>query len=1263
METKLLIYEELRGEDLIIPFPNSEKQASIYTFDYECKRMGSAPTITASFMYEQCLDSLWNDNVFVEFNGERYFAMRIPSSSYSNESVMYKHDITFISERKFLETTYFKDGVLTTFQFFGDLNMFAERMNDFLEDSGLGYSCVVDDGIETDELLISIDEMYVKASLDYAFERYDVTYYFIGKEIHFGYYENEVQDTFSYGFDNELISVKRENNTEKFINRISGCGSSENIPYYYPNFNQSGEHEISTTPQSLAGYVEINYAKLDQYTNLRDGGTVTFREKSGADIDYSIDNEHDFVSYINGYPASNSYKYVGTKDEFANLHGTSATFRAIYYLMFRCGFEGNVRFDLNGNKTYIDEFQITSFSLLGSVLSREIHLINRDTMTEVQTTVQNGIVTAHIGVGNYMLSVDENLRWEDLDEDIEHSELKVFYSYDCGVSFNSEKGLDCTFNGFLTEHIHSNEYSFTRDIHQSITSDISCVAVIRMKFDVQKYTNVHFGTRLQAKWIPLQQWNYFDSSLITIKDHNDNYIDFTLSDNGYVSFRSGSQFETYEAEIRIPVSMQLTRMFYNGVTQLIPSDGVSFRYTSNISRVGIPYNHVTFDDNGRIVKPRVAGIYFDDESSVSDGSTIVFSETQNWIAPMPNLMPTIYRESLGNERFYDAVNDTYYDIDDEFYEFPNQIDENPNEHIEKNDDIKPTIVGVENANGELIGVFKEFAYDENDNNEWETDGDGQVLKHSYFFGKLRKFDGQNGFNLFQQAIESGEMTITMTSGSCGSCDFVIGVNDDGENTVQVDDDGNLVRNSNGDVVFGSPQQRQQDTINYEVWVALKKDENSYGVILPDLNGNIAPAANTDTFVITNILLPNAYIVNAERKLELFLLDYMLERNDDKFNYGIDFSRIFMALNEHILETLNENSLIHVEYDDIVNDLYVSSFKYSVNGDEPLPKVSVQLERKLTKRDTILERIAKSERNVVSQYINNISNSTNISYSSQVGLKSIELTLDEYMAMPSHDKTTLYFITDKGYFYKGDNVFVGIKDCTIHNDENNGSGSVLTFIDSLGFEHDFYDTNYYHEATYNNGVKVATGVGVNDINVPFMEGATSNSGGRGGLVPTPQSGQGNFFLRGDGQWVEIESGGSQYPMFIEWEMQSDFTITTTNEVAIGTFTLGSGLWHITSKVQLRSGFAGDTRLYISSGNKDFKIQSMVTCPRSTTPSKANYEYFAVPLSGFLRLDGVTSLSLMVRVSYIGFNGNYDSVIAHADSGISGGTTNLIAVKIG
>lgn len=577
MEKVLKLYTYVDGTN-DTKFPSEEEQVIVSTFRYDAKRMGGAPSISCSVLHTQCLDKLWTDSVYATFNGERFFIKQVPTSSYDNTDSRYKHELELVSERIVLDNVYFYDVVdsnsiddrpvsnSSRFTFFGDVKEFAKRLNESLRYSNVGYSVVVDSGISSEAKMVSFEDQFFSNVLQEIYNTYSIPYYFVGKVIHIGYTNNAITHTFKYGQDESLLSIQKQNANYKIVNRVTGIGSQDNIPYYYPNDYESKEE------------VEAN------------GGT--------------------------------------------------------------------------------------------------------------------------------------------------------------------------------------------------------------------------------------------------------------------------------------------------------------------------------------------------------------------WINPQPNLMPSIYRDTLGKERFYSALNDKYLIPNStEYYEFSNPyIVGKPKEHIVNFEDIKPTIKGITNSNGLRIDMFQDFAYDSSDNDE--TDEEGNYL-HPYFFAKLRKFNGAHGFNLFDHSIEEQEMVISMTSGSCGACEFVIGVDESTQkNIVQVDEYGNLKRDDNGNVMFGEAQDQQNDTINNEVWIALRKDIDTFGVIMPNATNNYKPSVN-DTFVILHIDLPKSYILAAENKLKQQLIEYMAMNNSEKFNFSISFSRIFFAENPEILSDLNENARIQIEYDNTRYELYISTYSYSMSNDKPLPEIKVELTDTLT----------------------------------------------------------------------------------------------------------------------------------------------------------------------------------------------------------------------------------------------------------------------------------------------------------------------------
>lgn len=265
MEKILKLYTYVDGGVNDTPFPNAESPIEIGQFRYDAKRMGGAPIITASVDFPSCLDGVWTDAVYALFNGEKYYLKQTPTSSYNNESTMYRHDLELVSERVILDNVYFFDTVVggpqgadkpvsdsTKVVFFGNIREFVARLNSSLQYSGLDYTVVVDNDITTEEKMMSFEDQFFPNVLQEIYNTYEVPYYFEGKTIHIGWAKIEDElPTFAYGVDDALVSIAKNNANYKIVNRATGTGSSDNIPFYYPNNSPKGEIEAEASRSAL----------------------------------------------------------------------------------------------------------------------------------------------------------------------------------------------------------------------------------------------------------------------------------------------------------------------------------------------------------------------------------------------------------------------------------------------------------------------------------------------------------------------------------------------------------------------------------------------------------------------------------------------------------------------------------------------------------------------------------------------------------------------------------------------------------------------------------------------------------------------------------------------------------------------------------------------------------------------------------------------------------------------------------------------------
>lgn len=241
----------------------------LHAYEYTAARMGSH-TITATVRCRECLDRRWTGREFVMYGGQRYVLDGTPSSSKDSSDHRYSHSLSFILELdRVLSGTLFLDAVsdgaavqdrprsnTTSFSFYGTVREFSARLNGAMAYSGLGVTSRVDDEVpEGESLLGSFDDRTVLEAVQDAFSVYGVPYWYdLSGEtpcIVFGFVHNAITTPLKYGADSPLLKIGRNNAGEKSINRCSGYGSDENLPYYYPNLSPDGELAAATNREGL----------------------------------------------------------------------------------------------------------------------------------------------------------------------------------------------------------------------------------------------------------------------------------------------------------------------------------------------------------------------------------------------------------------------------------------------------------------------------------------------------------------------------------------------------------------------------------------------------------------------------------------------------------------------------------------------------------------------------------------------------------------------------------------------------------------------------------------------------------------------------------------------------------------------------------------------------------------------------------------------------------------------------------------------------
>lgn len=908
---------------------------------------------------------------------------------------------------------------------------------------------------------------------------------------------------FDYGSTKELLSKEKTNTTDKIVTRITGVGSTENVPWYYPNPNPDGW----LRPLLTRNGVELQDAVIDYPTS--EGVTVAdsvryekfLKNRIGVPIKKGIlkhiayGTSYDYKGSAQPHPPTWPVfvQYVITETAQMGLFLPSMTF----YLNYHPQTSGCSSFSAKLYRNpYKDSYgKYTNGVLVSEYKSWETY----STPDEFQTMMANkdggDITNAPLLVGGYpyLLEIQYNIPYNSIpvvdwfDYEGYHYQAQTIENENVPEDYpDHQTGLTHHYHAF-NAYVGENFYAYNDLVPFAVFGD---TVVMGQNDRVDHYlypTDAGYGVvngneTEKVSPIPRQIGMLY-------KDITSGVI-YECKTSNANNIQTGQPTTVFSANPLISASSWINK-FVDMKLSVYQNDG----WYINGKKVNL-------NDYGGIWPVDGQGITYN-----TDIFDAIEFQRLKWVTPQPNLMPEVYIKTDGERRFYNAHNywdkenstlftgtaDTAIgeeqvgfdvrnpiykeeetDTDDKHYDFESKYRQGtPHEHIENFDDVKPTIDGQTNVvNGVTlrIDVVETFDYDATDNNEiWDSNEEDTIqgdYKHPYFFAKLRPL----GFNIFDLATTE-DMVLSMTTGNCGACNFKIGVDErTGKNPVQIweydvydsDDpntaqlvyeagtlrryvnlaglyydtpDGlvpvakNMLIEGGGQNVFTSLYDRytyseesvenglvggvkqdgkkhfegdvvtngrflesQQDTSENYVWVALMKDTETYGVIMPSaipnyndptLNQYIEPKGieytnrangeqstltedQADKFVLTNIRLPQIYLRRAERKLSRELVKYMYEHNWQKFNFSIKFSRIYVEENPETDDNLNENSVLYVMFNGTVYRQYAKHYTYKMSHDAPLPEVNVDMNEDLSVSRTLTQQwdrnLARSGRN-------------------------------------------------------------------------------------------------------------------------------------------------------------------------------------------------------------------------------------------------------------------------------------------------------------
>lgn len=349
------------------------KDIEITEYSFKSPRMG-IPTLTAVLMWPTCLDDEWTGKEYVVLRGEKYYIRQAQSSEIANNNVIkYKHSLNFESEREQLTNVYFYDVVpswsstddrpntnSTIFKCFCTIREYADRLNCAFRYAGIGDSilntktsltdadtpvgdgyCVVVSDYGNGDLEqsqeISFEDQWLWDALTEGFNKFKIPFTFHSKKIIFNEYVEPISHVFKYGFDNALLSVRKNNANARIINRITFKGSGENIPYYYPNESEYGHITINIPTENIAlgrnNLELVNPARLVGVAQPDEPITLMSTAKASTEIktiQFSVNTANGYeTGYVNYYQWHRIMN-IATEDGDYEYDSSKVKYRVIF---------------------------------------------------------------------------------------------------------------------------------------------------------------------------------------------------------------------------------------------------------------------------------------------------------------------------------------------------------------------------------------------------------------------------------------------------------------------------------------------------------------------------------------------------------------------------------------------------------------------------------------------------------------------------------------------------------------------------------------------------------------------------------------------------------------------------------------------------------------------------------------------------------------------------------------------------------------------
>lgn len=630
-------------------------------------------------------------------------------------------------------------------------------------------------------IAISFDKETIYDALQKFNTDFDMMYYFDGKTIYVKEYQNVVADTIQQGVNDALLSIEKQNKDSELVSRMTAVGSEDNIPYFYPNPTEDGflkpiYQRDGSTIQSVTA------AKNDNFENsfYKNRSKFVFKNARVSDTSPYASSE----VFVNKLQDAGSGVVIHLYMKFQVTDGMIDNGMSYIPIMY----VNNDPF-LQYIALPVEITQSTAASATPVYSWTDSSIIDKITNQEV-------VLFPCSSTGTYYLKMILRYQHGNPPSAIQYNGQIVTiisgYYYAPVVLNDDEIILDYFYSRNDLQYIGS-QYAYMNDAGEYIP--VSPMACLYVDPD-NPSRNVVYRDLSTGKYYRYDPY----LTIAGIRPTGARFAEVSASS----SELTGPQYaNTYIVGKTSHRSYNKGWRLFNSGKQTDVGD------TSNLNRI---------DDYGIIITGTVR--FFDE----------IHFLVEKYLQPQPRLMPELYQKTDGARRFYDATqypirgqavyshtvdedtgeyltsdganpiisNHYYEDTGGNYMVIENPYEQgNKKEYIGEYDDIKPTLKGAKikigndgnySSTGTLkpIDVFLEFAYDLYDSDEMievtGNENDQLAYQHPYFFAKLRPL----GFNLFDMAIDEGEMIVNFTTGHCGSCEFKVMVGEKfKQNTVRI----------------------------------------------------------------------------------------------------------------------------------------------------------------------------------------------------------------------------------------------------------------------------------------------------------------------------------------------------------------------------------------------------------------------------------------------------------------------------------------------